>query len=292
MVPKRVQFVVAGDAVVGDLFVPVGPGPHPAVIVGGPMTSVKEQVTGVYAQALAQRGIAALAIDPRHYGESGGQPRQYEFYEHKIADLRAAAEALAGQAEIDPQRIGAVGVCLGTGYVVWAAVDNPRIRAVAGVVGYYRDVAELRSKDPAAFQAKVDQGVAARLHYQKTGEVLTIPAAATVGDAAMTLAETYDYYARRAVHPNYRNEFAVMSREHFLTFDVKPAAARLRVPMAMVHSERALSPAWARRFYDALSVPKQLHYLTSGGQVDFYDDPGLVAQASDLVVTHLRAHLG
>lgn len=291
MMQQRMQFVVEGDTVVGSLFLPQGPGPHPAVIVGGPMTSVKEQVTGVYAQALAQRGFAALSIDPRHYGESGGQPRQYEFYRHKIADLRAAAEALAGHSQVDGNRIGAVGVCLGTGYIVWAAVDNPRIKAVAGVVGYYRDVAEMRSKDPAAFQAKVDQGVAARLHYEKTGEVLTIPAAATQGDAAMTLQETFDYYARRAVHPNYQNAFAVMSREHFLPFDVQPAAPRLRVPMVMVHSEKALSPAWARRFFDNLSVPKQLHLLPSQGQVDFYDDPTLVAQASDLVVAHLRTHL-
>lgn len=49
------QFNVAGDPVVGDLFLPSGDGPHPAVIVGGPMTSVKEQVTGVYARALAQQ---------------------------------------------------------------------------------------------------------------------------------------------------------------------------------------------------------------------------------------------
>jgi hypothetical protein len=291
MMQQRVQFQVEGDEVVGSLFLPAGDGPHPAVIVGGPMTSVKEQVTGVYAQALAQRGIAALAIDPRHYGESGGQPRQYELYRHKIADLQAATEALAGHRSIAADRIGAVGVCLGTGYIVWAAVDCPRIRAVGGVVGYYRDVAELRSRDPAGFQAKVDQGVAARLHYERTGEVLTIPAAATTGDAAMTLQETFDYYAKRAAHPNYRNEFAVMSREHFLTFDVQPAAPRLRVPMAMVHSETALSPAWARRFFDALSVPKQQHWLPSKGQVDFYDNPDLVAQASDLLVAHLRAHL-
>lgn len=291
MKPQRMQFVVAGDAVVGDLFLPSSDGPHPAVIVGGPMTSVKEQVTGVYARALAERGIAALAIDPRHYGESGGQPRQYEFYSHKVEDLRAAAEALAEHRQIDGQRIGAVGVCLGTGYVVWAAVDNPRIRAVAGVVGYYRDVAELRGRDAVAFQAKVDQGVAARLHYEQTGQVLTIPAAATEGDAAMTLQETFDYYARRAVHPNYQNAFAVMSREHFLTFDVQPAAPRLRVPMAMVHSETALSPAWARRFYAALAGPKQLHWLTSRGQVDFYDDPALVAQACDLVAAHMGEHL-
>lgn len=287
MIQERIQFVVDGDTVVGNLFLPSESAQHPAVVVGGPMTSVKEQVTGAYAMALAQRGIAALSIDPRHYGESGGLPRQYEFYKHKIADLKAATEALAQHPQINPNRIGAVGVCLGTGYIAWAAVDNPRIKAVGGVVGYYRDVADLVRKDAAGFQAKVDQGVAARLHYEQTGDVLMIPAAATTGDAAMTLQETCDYYGNRAAHPNYRNEFAVMSREHFLPFDVQSAAARLRAPMVMIHSENALSPIWARRFFDSLVVPKQLHWLSSRGQVDFYDDPALIAQASDLLQAFL-----
>ena len=56
---ERVSYVVDGDTVVGHLHLPDGPGPHRAVVVGGPMTSVKEQVTGVYAQALARRGFAA-----------------------------------------------------------------------------------------------------------------------------------------------------------------------------------------------------------------------------------------
>ncbi|HSN98463.1 MAG TPA: alpha/beta hydrolase [Candidatus Nanopelagicales bacterium] len=289
---ERIQFVVDGDLVIGDLHMPSGGGPHPAVIVGGPMTSVKEQVTGVYARALAERGFAALALDHRHYGESGGEPRQYERYDHKIQDLRAGLDALSSHAAIDPDRLGAVGVCLGAGYAMWASVDNPRVKAVGAVAGYYRDVAEMRAKDPLGFQAKVDQGIAARLHHESTGEVLTIPAVALTGDAAMTLQETFDYYGTsRAGVPNYKNAFAVMSREHFLPFDVQPAALRLQVPVVMVHSERALSPNWARKYHDALTVPKSIHWLDSAGQVDFYDAPALVARACDILADHLRAHL-
>ena len=289
---QHVEFVVEGDIVVGDLYLPTGSGPHPAVIVGGPMTSVKEQVTGVYAQALAARGFAAMAIDHRHFGESGGQPRQYESYHHKIADLGAAIEELARHPAVDENRIGAVGVCLGTGYILWAAARNPRVKAIGGVAGYYRDVAELKARDGQGFQSKVDQGIAARQHYQATGEVLTIPAVATQGDAAMTLQETFDYYGTpRAAVPNYKNAFAVMSREHFLPFDVQSAATMIQVPMVMIHSEKALSPVWARRFYDNLNCSKQIHWLHSQGQVDFYDSPSLVAEASDLLAAHLSTHL-
>lgn len=290
---ERLQFEVEGDVVIGDLYLPEWAGPHPAVIVGGPMTSVKEQVTGVYARALAERGFAAVALDHRHYGESGGQPRQYEHHAHKIADLRAGIEVLARHEAIDAERLGAVGICLGVGYAMWSSVDNPRIKAAGGVAGYYRDVTEMRSRDPEGFRAKVDQGVAARERYEATGEVITIPAVALEGDAAMTTKDTFDYYGTpRAGVPNYKNAFAVMSREHFLPFDVQSAAPRLRVPVTMIHSEKALSPAWARRFYDALKTPRQLHWLESSGQTDFYDDPRLVGQASDLLAAHLRAELG
>jgi len=288
---ERVRFPVSGDLVVGNLYLPLGDGPHPAVIVGGPMTSVKEQVTGTYAQALAERGIAALALDHRHYGESGGSPRQYEHHGKKVDDLRAGIAQLTAHPALDARRLGAVGVCLGAGYVVCASVDNPAVRAVGAVAGYYRDVAAIREKDPIGFQSKLDAGVAARERYEASGEVVTIPAVAVQGDAAMTTQELLDYYGGRAAAPNYTNAFAVMSREHFLPFDVQSAAPRLEVPVVMIHSDRALSPHLARSFHEAITAPKTLCWVESRGQTDFYDDPPLVSKASDLLADHLWRHL-
>lgn len=289
---ERVEYVVDGDHVVGHLYLPSGEGPHPATVVGGPMTSVKEQVTGVYARALAERGVAALSIDPRHYGESGGTPRQYELYQHKIEDLRGGLDYLATRPDIASARLGAIGVCLGTGYALWAAVGHPRVAAVGGVAGYYRDPTSMRAKDPEGFAAKVAQGVAAREHYERTGEVQTVPAVALEGDAAMTLKDTFDYYGTaRAGVPNYTNAFAVMSREHFLPFDVQAVAPKLGAPLLMLHSETALSPHWARQFYAAVNGPKAIEWTTSKGQTDFYDDPRLVSWATERLAKHLRAHL-
>ena len=192
---RRIAFDVDGDRVIGLLHLPAGEGPYPAAAVGGPMTSVKEQVTGVYAAALAARGIAALALDHRHYGESGGTPRQYESAEHKIEDLCAAADWLAQDVRIDAARIGALGVCLGAGYVAHAAVRSPQIRAVAAIAGYYRDPAEMRRQDSEGFDTRVAQGVAAREHLQRSGETLFIPAVALEGDAAMSSCQVPDDHA-------------------------------------------------------------------------------------------------
>ncbi|WP_205479035.1 alpha/beta hydrolase [Sphingomonas arenae] len=287
---ERIRFEVEGSSVVGDLHLPTAPGQHPAVVVAGPMTSVKEQVTGVYAAALARRGITALAIDHRGYGESEGEPRQYEHWGRKIADLHAALDHLKSREDVSG--VGLAGVCLGSGYAATAASQRQDIRALGLVVGYYRDPAAMRNADPDGFDAKVAEGRAAREHYEATGEVVTIPAVALDGDAAMQTAELFDYYGTsRAGVANYTNAFAVMSREHFVPFDVQQAAPKLRQPVLMIHGENALSRHWARQFHDALPGEKSMHWLDGASQVAFYDSPDLVAQAADLLAAHFQRHL-
>ena len=113
---NRVHFTSGGSEIVADLYLPVaytaGAG-VPAVVVEGPWTQVKEQVGGRYAAELAARGVAALALDHRGFGESGGEPRQVESPTSKVEDLRAAVTFLRSVPVIDPDRIGALGVCFG-----------------------------------------------------------------------------------------------------------------------------------------------------------------------------------
>ncbi|MDX5593508.1 alpha/beta hydrolase [Pseudovibrio sp. SPO723] len=289
--PERIVFSVEGVKVVGDLHLPEGNGPFPSVVVAGPMTSVKEQVTGTYARALAAHGFAALAIDHRHYGESGGEPRQWEYYPHKLADLVEAVAWLKADARVNANRIGAVGICLGAGYALQALAGHPDVNAIAAVAGYYRDVPAMQAADPEGFAARVAQGKAAREHYEKTGEVELIPAVALEGDAAMLLQSTYDYYAGRAKHPNYRNEFAVMSREAFLQFDVQSAAPKVKQPFLMLHGPNALNPLWAEKFFDNVQAPKDRAFLTSKGQTDIYDDPKIVGPASAHIAQFLEENL-
>lgn len=286
----RITFESHGAPIVGTLFIPEGSGRRPAVVVDGPLTSVKEQAQGNHARALADRGFVALAFDHRHFGESGGQPRQYESPPRKIEDLLRAIEFLAAHEAVDPARIGALGVCAGAGYVAGAVAEEPRIRAFAAVAGFFHDVAMQRNwMGDAGFDAAIASGRAARERYEATGQVDTIPAVGD-GEVAMPLAEARAYYgAPRGAVANYVNAFAVMSREHTIPYDAQSAAANIRVPTAIIHSEKALAPALARSFHAALAGPKAIHWLESQGQIDFYDDPKLIAAAADLVATHLRA---
>lgn len=290
----RVTFLVDDTPVVGTLYVPDGAGRHPAVVVDGPLTSVKEQAQGNHARALADRGFVALAFDHRHFGESGGSPRQYESPPAKLADLRAAIDFLATHDAVDPDRIGAVGVCAGAGYMAGAIAEDPRVKAFAGVAGFFHDNAMQRAWMGAGYDAAVAEGRAAREQYEATGVAETIPAVGQ-GDqkVAMPLAEAFTYYGTpRGAVPNYVNAFAVMSREHTLPYDAQAYAAKLTAPTLIVHSDRALAPALARAFHAALPGEKDLQWLESAGQIDFYDDPKLISSAADLVADHLRRHLG
>ena len=126
------------------LYLPADRDPVAAVVTTGPLTSVKEQATGNYARALAERGFAALAFDHRTFGESEGDPRQFENPEGKARDVSAAVTAL----EADPRTSGlpvvAVGICAGGGYMARAVADDQRIAAFAGVAGYYSDAERVR----------------------------------------------------------------------------------------------------------------------------------------------------
>jgi len=282
-------FDCGGDRLVGTLFHPAGE-PLAAIVTTGPLTSVKEQASGAYAWALADRGFAALSFDHRHFGESGGTPRQLENPTAKIADIRAAVAALKDHGPTAKLPVAAVGVCAGAGYMARAVAEEPAFVAFAGVAGYYAEVtgASLENAAP-----RIERGREAERVWRDTGVAETIPTvAAEGGDVAMPLREAFEYYGTpRGAVANYVNQFAVQSMAYTAAFDALGAAPAIKAPTLMVHSERALAPALARSFFDALQVPRDMIWVRSSGQIDFYDDPSIIAQAADRIEEFFKAVL-
>ncbi|QLY31715.1 alpha/beta fold hydrolase [Nocardia huaxiensis] len=284
---ERFTFTNNGDQLVGVLHLPQG-APIASVVTTGPLTSVKEQAPGAYARALAERGFAALAFDHRSFGESEGEPRQFENPIGKAEDIQAAVTALLAHDRTRNLPVFAVGVCAGAGYMARAVADDPRIRAYAGVAGYYSDTAAYPSS-----QEALDRGRAAEQKWRETGVSEQIPAVADGGgDVAMPLQEAYEYYGTpRGAVPNYTNAFAVQSLAYTGGFDAQEAAARFTQPFLLVHSENALVPPFARKFFAAVPTPKSELWLQSQGQIDFYDDPHLISPATDAAAELFRAVL-
>src|SRR5215510_12965641 len=283
---ERYEFACAGDRLVGNLHLPQGDA-HGVAILTGPLTSVKEQATGAWGSALAERGFVALAFDHRYFGESAGHPRQLENPAAKIADIRAAAASLHGDMRFASAPMFAVGICAGAGYMARAVAAEPLFCAFAGVAGYY---AESTEQSIAAAAPVIARAREAEKRWRETGVGETIPAvAADNGDVAMPLAEAFAYYgtARGAV-PNYINGFAVQSWAYTSTFDAVGAAKLITVPTLVVHSERALAPSLARRFLADLNDARSL-WVESSGQIDFYDDPAVIATGADAVTGFFAA---
>ena len=168
----RFTFRCGGEELIGTLHRP-STGEIAVAVVTGPLTSVKEQASGAWAKALAQRGIACLALDHRYFGESGGKPRQLENPYAKIEDIRAAVDALRGKPEFTAKPIVAVGICAGAGYMARAVAEEPRFSAFATIAGYYAEASEAAS---AAARSSLERAQAAERRWLETGIAETIPA--------------------------------------------------------------------------------------------------------------------
>ena len=288
---ERVVFEVDSVNVVGVLRVPVGADACAALVFAGPLTSVKEQVTGNYAVAMAARGFVTLSFDHRHFGESEGSPRQYVHPARKVEDFRAAFGFLEARSEVAPSRIGAVGICTGAGYLAPVVAGDDRVKAWGAVAGFFHDVGEERERLGERYESTLESAIQAREHFEDFGEAHTIPAFGT-GEAGIPLVEVSEYYASSRGHaPNYKNEFAIMSREHTIPWDAQSAAYDITVPTLVVHSENALAPELARKFFTSLGGKKEQVWLESKGHIDFYDQPEHVNIVSDHLARHFRAHL-
>lgn len=293
---ERVSFDSEGDTLVGHLYRPAGsavPVSTRAVVVTGSWATVKEQMAGRYARGLAERGYVALAFDFRGYGESEGLPRDFESPEQKIVDIHHAVSYLQGVPGVDRQRIGAMGICAGSGYTVGNAADDDRVRSLALVAPWLHNGALVETVygGSEGVHERIAAGEQARQRYQDTGEVDYVPAVSTT-DPRAAMYGPFEYYLdeNRGAIPAWGNRFAVMAWPGWLRFDSISFAPSVTVPTVMVHSEDGAIPDGARLFHAGLRGSGQLHW-TSGNQFDFYDDEPTVNGALHTVDAHFRETL-
>lgn len=128
---RKITFVNRyGITLAADMYTPENAeGKLAAIAVSGPFGAVKEQSSGLYAQEMAERGFLAIAFDPSFTGESGGQPRYMASPDINTEDFQAAVDFLSVQDNVDPERIGILGICGWGGMALNAAALDTRIKA-------------------------------------------------------------------------------------------------------------------------------------------------------------------
>ena len=263
---ERVTFSSEGLTLAGVLHRSGGP---QAIVLTGPFTGVKEQVTGLYAQRLAAEGFTTLAFDHRGFGESEGRA-QHEDSQGKLADLRAAVSFLDGY------DVALVGICLGGGYAMRAAATDPRVTAVAGIAGAYNS--------PAWFAGRMGGGYHDALTAMIAGYDEFLPAVAERGEAAMPGEEPWSYYSK---HPeNWTNRVTRGSLHSLMTLDVL-GVRPLLPPSLIVHGRRDdyCSPELA-----AAMDADETVWLDCERHVDLYDNEPYVGRAVAATTEFLLKH--
>jgi fermentation-respiration switch protein FrsA (DUF1100 family) len=283
----------------GDLYLPddyVAGQTLPGVVVTGSWTSVKEQMSGLYAEELADRGYAALAFDFRNFGESGGDVRALESPEMKIEDIAAAAEFMSTLPEVADDQVGGLAICASAGYMAHAVANGAPIQSFATVAAWLHDAETARTiYTPARYERLIAASQQAEAYYEADGTVQYTIAATndeTIDLAAMRWADPSFYYTNpeRGAIAEYDNRFPVMAWEEWLTFDALTAADGIDVPYLMVHGDQMALPDNAQTFYAEVEATKSLEWV-EGVQMDYYDQPELIENAADLVADHFEQTL-
>jgi fermentation-respiration switch protein FrsA (DUF1100 family) len=287
---QRVHFSSDGLILAGDLYKPADAGSerlYPAILVGGSWTTVKEQMSGLYAEKLAGEGFITLAIDPRYFGESEGLPRFWENPAAKIADYKNALSFLETIEGVDRNKLFLAGVCASAGYMANVTAHDSRVKGLITIAAWLHEAASVRLiyGGEAGVQARILAAQEAKKKFAATGETDYIPSISRTDQSAAMVGD-FEYYldtARGAVPQWSADKFAVMSWEDWLHFDPMPVATQILVPVLMIHSDGAVLGDNARKFFQSIPHEQKTLHWTKGSQFDFYDQPKQVTESIAMI---------
>lgn len=267
-----------------DLYAPKNAGGRlPAIAVSGPFGAVKEQSSGLYAQKMAEYGYLTIAFDPSFTGESGGQPRYVASPDINTEDFCAAVDFLSVQENVDPERIGIIGICGWGGMAVNAAAQDTRIKATAAMTMY--DMTRVNANGYFDSENTADARYAKKqaMNAQRTKDYFSGSYALTGGvvdplpeDAPRFVKDYYAYYKTpRGYHPRSLNSnggWNVTSSLSFLNMPILQYASEIRSAVLLVHGETAHSRYFSEGVYEKLTGEnKELLIIPGANHTDLYD---------------------
>lgn len=289
---SKVTFVNRyGIRLAADLYIPKNAAEGerlPAIAVSGPYGAVKEQVSGRYAQTLAERGFLTIAFDPSYYGESGGSPRCLTSPEISTEDFSAAVDFLSTRDDVDAERIGIVGICGWGGFALNAAANDPRIKATVTVTMYDMSRVKANGYFDADDNADARYRLRQELNALRTAEYRSGNNERDGGvvdpvpdDAPLFVKEYHDYYkTERGYHrrsPNSNDGITKTSVLPFVNMPLLSYIDEIRSAVLMIHGGKAHSRYFSEDAYRRLTTDKrELVIIAGANHVDLYDNTDVI----------------
>ena len=278
-----------GITLAADLYQPKdAAGRLPAIAVCGPFGAVKEQASGLYAQEMAARGFLTIAFDPSFTGESGGQPRYMASPDINTEDFQAAVDFLSVQNNVDPEKIGIIGICGWGGLALNTAALDTRVKAtVASTMydmsrvaakGYFdaNDSEEERHAQREALNAQRTADAKAGVYARAGGVVDPLP-----DDAPFFVKDYYAYYKTpRGYHPRSLNSnqgWNVTGTMSFLNQPILQYSNEIRSAVLLIHGDKAHSCYLSRDAFanmvkgNAYTANKELLLIPGAVHTDLYN---------------------
>ena len=295
VVMKGVEFKKNdGITLAGNIYYPKGFNEgqkYAAIVVVHPGGGVKEQTAGLYAQKLAEEGFVTLAFDAAHQGASGGMPRFVDDPMKRVGDIYSAVDYLTSLPYVDAGRIGALGVCAGSGTTVKAAMTERRIKAIATVSAVDVGAATRKGWDGKAPESALIEtldAVAKQRSAEAAGAApVYVNYVPKLGDttAPRDLQEAADYYLTpRGQHPNSTNQMLMTSISTLASFTgFEGADTYLTQPVLLVAGSEAGSLWHSQELHaTAASKDKELVIIDGATHMDLYDGEGATVAAKRL----------
>lgn len=292
-----------GITLAADLYEPKGvTGRLAAIAVSGPFGAVKEQAAGLYAQTMAERGFLTIAFDPPFTGESGGQPRYVASPDINTEDFQAAVDFLSVQENVDPERIGIIGICGWGGMALNAAAIDTRIKATVASTMY--DMTRVNAKGYFDSEDSADARYEKRkaMNAQRVSDYKNGTYALAGGvadpmpeDAPFYFKDYHNYYKTdRGYHARSLNSnggWNVTSSLSFLNMPILQYADEIRSAVLLIHGEKAHSCYFSKDAYKMLKGDnKELLLIPDAVHTDLYDNMDVIPfdKMEDFFKSNLR----
>jgi fermentation-respiration switch protein FrsA (DUF1100 family) len=206
-----VAFRSSGDDCRGWLFMPDAEDP-PLVILGHGLGGIREYGLEPFARRFAEAGIAALAFTYRHFGDSGGRPRQLLDIERQLGDWAAALGYARGLEGIDTGRIALWGTSFAGGHVIEAAARDQAVAAVVSQCPFTDGLAATRAASPRSLARAVVPAVRDELANLRDKPPVLVPLVGPRGSAALMTSPDSEPGYRALITPGVRFENGVSAR--------------------------------------------------------------------------------